>query len=132
MARKKKTPRNPITEIGHQRVAWLEEQLLEVLLDIEGARACESWTAVAAFRGRQLNINKELDAQRRRLATLDEVQADAAELSPEEWTARVHEDAAAATEGDLEVYVSEWLSRRKFLLEVDSAGQMRLVRRQAG
>jgi len=53
---------------------------------------------------------------------------DPAAMSPEEWEARVREDARAATDEDLDVYMEEWLDRRDHLLEVEG-DRLRLVRR---
>ena len=67
------------------------------------------------------------------LAKLREMEAESRErpedLSPEEWAARVREDAAAASDEDLEVYVHEWLRRAKLSLIMDG-GEPRLVRRR--
>ena len=48
----------------------------------------------------------------------------------EEWTAEVRQDAAAMTDADLEVYMSEWAKRRKLVPVVEGDG-LRLVRRSA-
>jgi len=53
---------------------------------------------------------------------------DPADLSDDEWSQRVLEDAREATDPDLEVYVSEWLRRRGYALEVTDRGHLRLRR----
>ena len=51
-----------------------------------------------------------------------------ADMSDEEWMAQVAQDAASCTEEDLDVYMREWATRRKYLVAVE-AGELRLVRR---
>jgi hypothetical protein len=50
----------------------------------------------------------------------------AADMTPEEWNQRVRDDAQAATDEDLELYVHEWLTRHGYRLVVEG-GQLRLA-----
>ncbi len=52
---------------------------------------------------------------------------DAANLTPDQWAEKVGQDAQQATDQDLETYVSEWLNRVGYGLQV-TAGELRLVR----
>lgn len=53
---------------------------------------------------------------------------DPADLSEDEWSQRVLEDAREASDQDLEAYVSEWLRRKGYELEVTDRGHLRLRR----
>lgn len=101
-----------------QRAEWLLER---AQLAVEEARPgsvayVQSLRAVA-------RASQELEE----LRAADQVAVDAAALTDAEWRAQVEQDAAQATDDDLEVYVSTWLRRRGYALSALN-GELHLER----
>ena len=113
---------------GPARLAWLESRLIEVDKDIRAARKT-NFAAVMSGQRLAMDLRAQIDTERLQLA---EAEAEASrrgpeDMSPEEWAARVREDAGAASDGDLEVYAAELFRRRGYLLAL-GGGELSLRR----
>ena len=108
-----------------------EEYLVRELRDIAGlikeARARGYATLLTKQLARQDDLQGELVDLREKAKAPDRTSAD---HTPEEWAARIAEDAGACSDDDLDVYMQTWAARRGYLVTVE-AGEVRLVRRRA-
>jgi hypothetical protein len=114
-----------------QRLRWLEAEMRTVTRDRDGARECQSWSAVAAHARQLQALRGEYDTEILRLEA-ERLAAEAAgaldrELTPQERIERLQAAAPQATDEEIEVFVAEWLLRHKLALEVDEGGVPRLV-----
>ena len=125
-------PNTTPDELSADRLAWCAAKIAELGRDIAKARASKSWQALSSLHREQRAIRDQLDLglERQRQAALAAA-ADARDVTPEERAQAVAEGARAATLEELEVFVSEWLTRHKYRLEVDDAGVMHLERADA-
>jgi len=81
-----------------------------------------SWTAAARLGAEARALRREQEEQAR--ATEEERNR---ELSPEERAAMLAGLVKGASDDELEVCVAEWLERRRYHLEVDDGGTLRLL-----
>lgn len=124
MARREDTTPETITKA---RIRWLEAQQRKLSVERKEAGEAGSWSAVAALAREIRTCRDQADTERLRQAQAPAKQTrTAADYTAEEWANLVAEDAAQATEEDLEVYMAEWLRRKKYQIE---PGSLRLVRR---
>lgn len=122
--------RKPQTTDELDREAYLVRELRTISGIIKDARAKGYATLLTRMLLRQDDLQAELVERRQKAA--DELAKSSrtrpADMSDEEWMAQVANDAASCTEEDLDVYMREWATRRKYLVAVE-AGELRLVRR---
>ena len=102
-----------LPEADSARLAWLRKASRQVAADCRAARECQSWSAVAALHRQGQALRLEYDHARaaERNAQAEEESTAPEAMTPEEWRAHIDEDAAAASDSDLEVYVAEWADR---------------------
>jgi len=95
------------------RKRWLQKAGRQVAADCRAARKCESWSAVAALhrQGQSLRLEYDLARAAERAAVEEADEAAPEAMTPEEWGTLIDEDAAAASDDDLERYVIEWARR---------------------
>lgn len=112
------------------RLRWLQRQLRAVQSDLKAARKETSWTAVQNLHKEARTFRAEIDRLHLELAAEDEVLAKSKadeNMTAEEWEERNRDDARVATDAALDIYMEEWLARRRYKVVVEE-GELRLER----
>tara|TARA_S200002703_G_scaffold156052_1_gene160979 strand:+ start:41 stop:403 length:363 start_codon:yes stop_codon:yes gene_type:complete len=118
MSKSKHLPDDLVRMSPRQRAEWvLERAQYGVETAAPGSVAYVQSLRSVARAGQELE----------ELKTAEGDALDAANLSPDQWAEKVAQDAQQATDEDLEAYVSEWLNRVGYGLQV-TGGELRLVR----
>lgn len=82
----------------------------------------------AAYVSAAAQMQKALDRYHELRRGEEKPAATAADLSPAEWAEKLDGAARELTDGDLEVFVAEWLRRRRLVLRARQDGELEVVR----
>ena len=108
------------------RLEWLIDQLEAVGNDRVRASEAGSHSAVASLRREERALRDQIDLGRIQMEA-EIAAANAPEMTDAQKSQRLSEMVENASDGELEVAVSEWLKRRRYDLCVDGAGALQLV-----
>ena len=108
------------------RLEWLMDQLSAVGDDRLAASEAGSHSAVSSLRREERALRDQIDLGRIQMEA-EIAAANAPEMTDAQKSERLSEMVDNASDGELEVAVSEWLKRRRYDLCVDASGSLQLV-----